>query len=346
MSKKRLRREKAKLKSLKQKGAHETRKDAAESEGIGGHDAGGGRSGQGFLKRIKSIYEKDYKALMFITIILLLLAFLQIGYQWASTGDFINKGVSLKGGVTITIEGTGYDPVRIEDNLRKSFEEYDINVREMTSAGVQSGIIVNAGATENEDIRRMTSFLEDDLGIGDGDYSTEMIGSALGESFFRETITAILIAFVFMALVVFLYFRIPIPSIAVILAAISDIIITLAIVNLAGIKISTAGVAAFLMLVGYSVDTDILLSTRVLRRKEGTVMDGVYSAINTGLTMSVTTITAISVALIFAQSEVLKQIMMIVLIGLLVDILTTWIQNAGILRWYLEKRPEKGEIKS
>ena len=69
-----------------------------------------------------------------------------------------------------------------------------------------------------------------------------------------------------MGLVVFIYFRTLVPSLAVILAAFSDIVVTLAIFNLTGEKLSTAGVAAFLMLIGYSVDTDILLNTRVLKK--------------------------------------------------------------------------------
>jgi preprotein translocase subunit SecF len=61
----------------------------------------------------------------------------------------------------------------------------------------------------------------------------------------------------------------------------------------------------------------------------------------TGLTMSTTTLIAILIALIFAQSLILKQIMVILLIGLLVDLPNTWIQNAGILRWHLEKKKDK-----
>ena len=114
-----------------------------------------------------------------------------------------------------------------------------------------------------------------------------------------------------MGLVVSLYFRSFIPSIAVILAAFSDMVVTLAIVNLIGLEISTAGIAAFLMLIGYSVDTDILLTTKLLKRKSGTVSERVYKAMNTGLMMSVTTIVAITTALFFTNSLVLKQIMII-----------------------------------
>jgi len=140
-----------------------------------------------------------------------------------------------------------------------------------------------------------------------------------------------------------IYFINSIPSLAVILSAFSDIIITLAIVNIVGMKLSTAGIAAFLMLIGYSVDTDILLSTKVLKTREGSILNRIFIAMKTGLTMSVTTMAAITVALIFAQSEVLKQIMTILLIGLLIDLINTWIQNAGILRWYMEKKTKNHE---
>jgi len=144
-----------------------------------------------------------------------------------------------------------------------------------------------------------------------------------------------------MGLVVFIYFRTAVPSLAVILAAFSDMIITLAIIDLIGIKLSTAGIAAFLMLIGYSVDTDILLTTRVIKRKEGSVFDRVIGAAKTGLTMNLTTLSALTIAFIFTPSEVLKQIMLILIIGLLVDIINTWLQNAAILRYYIEKKGDR-----
>ena len=153
----------------------------------------------------------------------------------------------------------------------------------------------------------------------------------------------LVLAFIFMGFVVFLYFRTIIPSLAVILAAFSDIIVTLAIINLLGIKVSTAGIAAFLMLIGYSVDTDILLTTRMLKRKEGSLNERIMEAMKTGLTMTITTLTVVTLTLIFSQSNTIQQIMLILFIGLFVDIINTWIQNVGILRWYLEKHGKNQE---
>lgn len=291
--------------------------------------------------KLMEIYDKRYKALLLIPIILLILAIAQISYQTITTGDFLNKGVTLKGGLSVSISRENIDIVSLQDFLLSKFPKSDINVRALTSATTQIGVIVEASDIGAKDL---ILAIEEKIGtLGIDEYTVEITGSSLGASFFRDTFRAMIIAFILMGIVVFFYFRIPIPSSAVIICAVCDIIETLAIVNLLGIKLSTAGIAAFLMLIGYSVDTDILLSTRVLKRKSGTVLDGVISAMKTGMTMTMTTIIAIVVALIFTQSEVIKQIMTILLIGLILDIINTWIQNAGILRWYLEKHHRKEE---
>jgi preprotein translocase subunit SecF len=144
-----------------------------------------------------------------------------------------------------------------------------------------------------------------------------------------------------MAIVVFIYFRIPVPSLAVVLAAFCDIIETVAVVNMLDVKIGTAGIAAFLMLIGYSVDTDILLTTRVLKRKDESVFSSIVGAAKTGILMTGTALVAVTIALIFAQAEAIREIMIIVFIGLAFDIVNTWIQNAAILRWYVERKHGK-----
>ena len=141
-----------------------------------------------------------------------------------------------------------------------------------------------------------------------------------------------------MSLVVFITFRNVVASSFVILAAASDIISTLAVISFLGVQLSTAGIAAFLMLIGYSVDTDILLTTRVLKRKEGTVKERIGNAARTGLTMSLTSLAAVLAAYFFSSSDTIQQIMLVISIGLIFDIIYTWLQNATILRLYLERK--------
>jgi len=296
--------------------------------------------------RVIDFYDKNYKKLLIIPILMLVISLAVIGLKIAQTGDFVEKAVSLKGGTTLTLMlSEDVDINALQNSLGSVFPGNDISVRELSEAGVNQGLIIESDI-DGSDKRNTDKLIESvieilDMKITKDDYSLESMGSSLGDSFFRETFIAILIAFLFMGIVVFIYFRTLVPSAAVILAALSDMIVTLAIVNIMGMKLSTAGIAAFLMLIGYSVDTDILLTTKLIKRKEGLVLDRILDAMKTGLTMSITTMAALTIALIFSQSDTLRQIMIIILIGLLVDIINTWIQNAGILRYYIEKSPEK-----
>ena len=295
-----------------------------------------------FKDKLKHIYEQKYKYLLIIPMALLFLAILQIALQYAITGDFVNRGITLKGGSTISI---GYDasfsPEELEQFLRERFPQADITVRTMSSAGKITGLAIDSDAQLDSEIQALISTLREKVNLVEGTYSVEVVGSSLGNNFFMQTLISLLVAFLLMGIVVILYFRIMIPSLAVILAGFSDIIVTLAIFNLTGIKLSTAGIAAFLMLIGYSVDTDILLTSRVLKQHQGTEMERIYGAIKTGLTMTTTTLVALIIGLIFVQSDVVKQIMIIVFIGILVDMIMTWIQNVAILRMYLERKHHK-----
>ena len=295
------------------------------------------------------IYDKKYKQLLIIPFLILLFSLAQISFQIYSTGDFIKRDVSLKGGVTVTIPlNKNVNVAQVQKQIAQQFPKNDVIVRSLRSTGTNVGIIVEADidGIDKVQVQNLLNVIEISLKIdlSQVDYGIEIIGSSLGASFFKESLIALAIAFLFMGLVVLIYFRTFVPSIAIILAAFSDMVVALAVINLLDVRIGTAGIAAFLMLIGYSVDTDILLTVRVLKRKEGTVMNRIISSIKTGMTMTVTAIISTLVALLVTQSEVIRQIMLILLIGLIADIFNTWIQNVGLLRLHIEKKAKKGII--
>ena len=286
---------------------------------------------------VLDFYDKNYKILLIIPVIMLIWAFVQIGMQYSETGSFIEKDISLKGGVSVTIPmNTSIDTVEMQDFLLN--KGFSTNVRNIGSRGKTIGFLVEADIDLNDKNMsdNLLSAIGEKITFGN-DYSVEGVGASIGNSFFSQAMIALLFSFIIMAIIVGINFKTFVPSISVILAAFSDIVVTVAIANVIGIKFSTAGIAALLMLIGYSVDTDILLTTRVLKRREGTVFDRVISAMKTGVLMNFTTLVAIIVGLYVSSSEVIKQIMMILFIGILVDQVNTWIQNVGILRIYMDK---------
>ncbi len=290
----------------------------------------------------KKIYEEKYKQLLIIPFLMLILALGQIAYQYNITGSFVNKGISLQGGSTITVDyQESILPNSLELELQQEFPEADVSIRTISSTNIPTGYIIETNLQEKTEIESFLTFLEKKMSLKEGEYSLEIVDSSLGSSFFLQTAWALLIAFILMATVVFIYFRKIVPSLSVILVAFSDIVTTLAIFNLTEIKLSPGGIAAFLMLVGYSVDTEMLLNSKMLKQSSTVFMQRIYSAITTGMTMTITVLTTVFVALIFVNNEIVKQIMLILFIGLLVDMINSWILNVGLFRWHIESREKK-----
>ena len=206
-------------------------------------------------------------------------------------------------------------------------------MRELRSfSGYSLSIEIDEKINTNDVLDTLSS-----LGIDTTDSSIQTIGSALGESFWQQAQIGIVVAFILMGIIVFVIFRTLVPSLAVMLAALSDIIVTLAVMQIVGIEMSLASFAAILMLIGYSIDTDILLTTRVLK-SSGNIPGRVRSAFKTGITMTGTTMGVLLALVVTVTSGVLFQIASVLLIGLIVDIVNTWFQNATLIRMYAERR--------
>ena len=296
-------------------------------------------------EKFEKLYDKNYKKLLFIPAILLIISLAYIGYFYSINQDFIKKDVSLTGGTTITIFPEQEINIQeLTQHISKNIEDFSIRELSDFKTGKQKAIIIESPITDtsSKEYSSLIDSLETFLGyelISGENFDVVSTGSSLGESFYKQLRFAFILAFIFMALVVFFIFRTMAPSTAVIISAFADIVMTLAFVNFLGMKVSSAGIMAFLMLIGYSVDTDIMLTTRLLKRQEK-INHRLLNAFKTGITMTITSIIAITVALFIVKSFsiVLGQIFTILIIGLSFDIINTWITNASILKWYVENR--------
>jgi preprotein translocase subunit SecF len=269
-----------------------------------------------------------YKLLMAIPAVVLLLSLGYIGYLIAGPG--LQMDIDLKGGTQISLDSS--QPLDIA-NIERLLADYAPTVRSARGLTGYTTIIdvgVESNATGILDELKASGYLFDS-------YSSQTIGPALGASFFAQAQLALVLAFLFMAITVFIVFRIPTPSFYVILSAFADIVEAFALSQFLGIKLSLATFTALLLLIGYSVDTDILLTVRVLK-SEGDISAKIRGAMKTGMTMLSATGAALLALFVMHASSTITQIASVLLIGLVFDVLNTWITNAGLLRWYIERK--------
>ena len=278
---------------------------------------------------------ENHKILIAIPIILALLSLVLIGVHG------LEQGVDLKGGSQAELQLLGsVTPSELEDTLDAKLNTNNIKVtnngNNKVTVELENNINSSTFASAIDGKAKVISYNE--------------IGPVLSEEAMGQIYIAMLFAFLFMAITVFIVFREPVPSVAIILAALCDILIALGGMSIFKIPLSIASVGALLMLIGYSVDTDILLTTRLLKRREGTVEQRTKNAMYTGLTMSFAAIAAMAILFIVTkilmpEATTLSNISAVLVIGLIGDILSTWLMNLGILKTYIDWRQSKKQEK-
>ena len=280
----------------------------------------------------------DLKKLMVIPILILILSASLIYYLG------LKMGIDFEGGTfAIAKLNVKTDTTALELKFKDSLNTPDVKV---LSAG-ENQVLIEIARLEVS-----TEKINEILGDIGKTEASRRVGAAISAKFWYQAINALVLSYVLMAIIVLIAFRTIIPSFAVMLAAFSDIVIALGGMAIFEIPLSLASTAALLMLIGYSVDTDILLTTRILKTKVGTYEERMSAAMKTGLTMTFTAIAAVGMLYIFSSgvlasaigvtpSAELSQITSVLVIGLIGDIPNTWIQNNYILKTYVERKERK-----
>lgn len=272
-------------------------------------------------------FEKYWKVWFWIPLILLILSIGVIANNIITTGSFMERDIELAGGKSITFEVTSADITAIKSELPHATVHL--------TSGIVKNLIVEIPFDKDEtEVIGVVSQHADVRGSS----TLRTIGPTIGNIFFQQTQLALIVAFIFMAITVFILFRSPVPSSIVVLAAATDILVTIAILSAAGVALSLPVLAALLTLIGYSVDTDLLLTSELLKGGHHEISNGIKRAMKTGLTMTATTLVALFAMYFVSGSAVIEQIAFVLIIGLIVDLPATWMANAGILRAWLERK--------
>jgi len=265
-------------------------------------------------------YSNRQLAIVPLTVLALALAVL-IG-SWALTGTPAALGIDFTGGSEMTVQT-------------------DMAAADIPGAFSTDPVSVQGTDRQNQYVVTFDSSNIDSLREQASDAGMSVLGSgstppSFGADSMRIAVIGIVIAFLGMSILAFALFRTFVPSVAIIISAFSDLMIPLAVLSLLGVKLSLGTVAGLLMLIGYSVDSDILLNNHILRRR-GEFYESTYAAMQTGVTMTLTSIVAMAVMAIMAtffNIQIMAQIGLVLVLGLSVDLMNTYMLNLSLLRWY------------
>jgi preprotein translocase subunit SecF len=264
--------------------------------------------------------------LVVIPLVLFIISLVVLVFTIAATGMPVTPGIDFSGGTAVTIITSDS-----REQLQTTFSGYPLS----EVSDMNDGKFLKFSSMDDAQYQSLSQLINQKY----PDAKIDQIGESFGKSLQSQAALALIFSFIGMAVIIFITFRTFVPSVAVVFSALADMVMTAAVMNIIGIPLSLGTTAALLMLIGYSVDSDILLTNRVLKR-QGKLNDKLMGAFHTGMIMTSTTFAAVAALFLvswFGSVQILMEISAVLLIGLVADIMNTWLTNVGILKWYVQK---------
>jgi preprotein translocase subunit SecF len=271
------------------------------------------------------------RQMVVLPLVLLLIAGLLLGYTTLTTGMPLKPGLDFVGGTAVTAFTSDS-----RETIEATFADYPLL---SVGEGIGDGKYIQFGPMDDARHQSLVALINEKY----PDAKIDQIGETFGKTLQGQAFLALIFSFIGMAVVVFVAFRNLVSAGSIVLAAFSDMAITAGAMQIIGIPLSLGTTAALLMLIGYSVDSNILLTTRLLKRK-GKLDEKLAGAFRTGIIMTTTTLAAIAamwVVTTAGQIQIISEIASVLLIGLFVDMMNTWLLNAGILKAYVLREGKK-----
>ena len=249
----------------------------------------------------------------------------------------MNLGIDFKGGTAIGVSFS--ENISIED-IRNSLKtvnindnEFDLSAEEIKYFGSESDVMIKIKTLENEPenfgqivINHLYDTLKDKAPENKNDFilSLGSVSPKVGSELSGKALWSVISALVLILFYISVRFEFRF-ALGAILALVHDVIITLGIFSLTGFEITLSTVAAFLTIVGYSLNDTIVILDRIREnmKSSGTVMfestinKSINQSLSRTLITSLTTLLVIIVLLIYG-GEVIRPFSFTMLVGVII----------------------------
>ena len=249
----------------------------------------------------------------------------------------VNLGIDFKGGTAIGVSFS--EDISIEE-IRSSLKtvsindtNFDLSAEEIKYFGSNSDVMIKIKTLENEPenfgqlvINHLYGSLNNKVPENKNDFilSLGSVSPKVGSELSGKALWSVISALVLILFYISVRFEFRF-ALGAILALVHDVIITLGIFSLTGFEITLSTVAAFLTIVGYSLNDTIVILDRIREnmKSSGTVMfestinKSINQSLSRTLITSLTTLLVIIVLLIYG-GEVIRPFSFTMLVGVII----------------------------
>ncbi len=263
----------------------------------------------------------------------------------------LKYGIDFAGGTLVQLKFV--NPPEIEE-IRDGLKTIGLGESEIQEFGSKNHILIRVERSEGK-LEEVGKRVKDSL-IGEGKYQAEdivierveMVGPKVGKDLREKALLSIIYAII--GIVIYISWRFEFQyAIAAIIALIHDVMVTMGVFSVADKEFTLVIVAAFLAIIGYSLNDTIVIFDRIREnmRRRGKI--GLVDVINTSInqTLSRTILTSgttlmVVLALFFLGGEIIHDFSFALVIGVLVGTYSSiFIASVFLVYWANRAHPKR-----
>ncbi|MBT4714764.1 MAG: protein translocase subunit SecF [Candidatus Marinimicrobia bacterium] len=255
--------------------------------------------------------------------------------------------IDFEGGTEIQVLFTESTDV---EAVRSTLSEIGYGDAAIRSFGNEDEFLIHV-KTSTKSEEQVNTIREALASIHGGSYEIrrlETVGPKIGKELKGDMISAVLIAMAGIVIYISIRFQF-MYAIGALVALTHDVLITLGLFSLLNMEISLSVLAAFLFIVGYSLNDTIVVFDRVRENAKEKRHDGFLSVINLSLNQTlnrtvITSLTTLTVVLIllFFGGEVIKPFAFALTVGLVVGTYSSiFVASPVVLAWDENQKKKK-----
>ncbi|MFZ8800831.1 MAG: hypothetical protein ACO2ON_01470 [Candidatus Nanopusillus sp.] len=289
------------------------------------------------LMKILSFIENNYKKFLLLSISLFAIFVGIILFNYFKYGYIINKSITISGGY-VTLINNNY-------NLTNTEIQNILNQMNMTDYVLYStSNIIYIASRDQINGTLLISLLDQyyNISIQPSDISIQQYSSLVGELIFNQFLFFVILAMILAAFVIFIAFRVSNTTLNIISTILFDVIGLLAILSITKYPIGANGFIAMLMILGFAIDNNVVLSTNMIKEKDKPFIERVKMSFRVGMLMEIIALYTLLLLYFIVPDPSVKEFAFVLSTATILDLTYYLIGNIPLYKYFEAKKEQEG----
>jgi len=287
--------------------------------------------------KILSFIENNYKKFLLLSISLFAIFVGIILFNYFKYGYIINKSITISGGY-VTLINNNY-------NLTNTEIQNILNQMNMTDYVLYStSNIIYIASRDQINGTLLISLLDQyyNISIQPSDISIQQYSSLVGELIFNQFLFFVILAMILAAFVIFIAFRVSNTTLNIISTILFDVIGLLAILSITKYPIGANGFIAMLMILGFAIDNNVVLSTNMIKEKDKPFIERVKMSFRVGMLMEIIALYTLLLLYFIVPDPSVKEFAFVLSTATILDLTYYLIGNIPLYKYFEAKKEQEG----